>query len=92
MFLLLHFGSYNLSLGKKIYINQLIEWLNFYNTKIIKTIKPKNSFNNDNFTLNNIKLMNKIKIKNNIKIFKNECLEISKSFFKKNEKKNNFNI
>ena len=77
------FGSYNLSLGKKIYINQLIEWLNFYNTKRINTIKPKNSFNNDNFTLNNTKLMNKIKIKNNIMIFKNECFEISKSFFKK---------
>ena len=77
------FGPYNLSLGKKIYINQLIEWLNFYNTKRINTIKPKNSFNNDNFTLNNTKLMNKIKIKNNIMIFKNECFEISKSFFKK---------
>ena len=77
------FGSYNLSLGKKIYINQLIKWLNYYNTKKIKAIKPKNSFNNDNFTLNNKKLMNKIKIKNNIMIFKNECLKINTSFFKK---------
>ncbi len=77
------FGSYNLSLGKKIYINQLIEWLNFYNTKRIKTIKPKNSFNNDNFTLNNMKLMHIIKIKNDVIELKNECLKISKSFFLK---------
>ena len=77
------FGSYNLSLGKKIYINQLIEWLNFYNTKRIKTINPKSSFNNDSFTLNNKKLMHKIKIKNDVIELKNECLKISKSFFLK---------
>ena len=70
-------------MGKKIYINQLIAWLNFYNSKKINIINPKNSFNNDNFTLNNKKLMNKIKIKNNVIDLKNECLRISKSFFKK---------
>jgi len=77
------FGTFNVSLGKKIYINQLIAWLNFYNSKKINIINPKNSFNNDNFTLNNKKLMNKIKIKNNVIDLKNECLQISKSFFKK---------
>ena len=77
------FGTFNVSLGKKIYINQLITWLNFYNSKKINIINPKNSFNNDNFTLNNKKLMNKIKIKNNVIDLKNECLRISKNFFKK---------
>ena len=76
------FGIFNISLGKKIYINQLIAWLNFYNTKKIKVIIPKNSFNNDSFTLNNNKLMKKIKIKNNVLELKNECLRISKIFFK----------
>ena len=76
------FGIFNISLGKKIYINQLIAWLNFYNTKKIKVINPKNSFNNDSFTLNNNKLMKKIKIKNNVLELKNECLRISKIFFK----------
>ncbi len=76
------FGLFNVSLGKKIYINQLITWLNFYNSKKIKVINPKNSFNNDSFTLNNNKLMKKIKIKNNILELKNECLRISKIFFK----------
>ena len=77
------FGIYNVSLGKKIYINKLITWLNFYNLKKINIINPKNSFNNDSFTLNNKKLMNKIKIKNDIIELKNECLKISKVFFKK---------
>ncbi|XOJ73466.1 hypothetical protein ABXT43_01045 [Candidatus Pelagibacter sp. Uisw_114] len=77
------FGVFNISLSKKIYINQLIAWLNFYNTKKIKVINPKNSFNNDSFTLNNNKLMKKIKIKNNVLELKNECLRISKIFFNK---------
>ena len=77
------FGIFNVSLGKKIYINQLIVWLNSYNTNKIKIISPKNSFNNDSFTLNNRKLMQKIKIKNEVLELKNECLKISKSFFLK---------
>ena len=77
------FGIFNISLGKKIYINKLITWLNFYNTKKIKVINPKNSFNNDSFTLNNNKLMKEIKIKNNVLELKNECLRISKNFFNK---------
>ena len=77
------FGLFNVSLGKKIYLNQLITWLNFYNSMKIKIINPKNSFNNDSFTLNNKKLMHKIKIKNDFVELKNECLKISKSFFLK---------
>ena len=75
------FGLFNVSLGKKIYLNQLITWLNFYNSMKIKIINPKNSFNNDSFTLNNKKLMREIKIKNNTLELKNECLRISKNFF-----------
>ena len=77
------FGLFNVSLGKKIYVNQLITWLNFYNSMKIKIINPKNSFNNDSFTLNNKKLMREIKIKNNTLELKNECLRISKNFFTK---------
>ena len=75
------FGIFNISLGKKIYINQLIAWLNFYNTKKIKVINPKNSFNNDSFTLNNNKLMKQIKIKNNVLELKNECLSNKQKIF-----------
>ena len=77
------FGLFNVSLGKKIYLNQLVTWLNFYNPTKIMIIRPKNSFNNDSFTLNNKKLMHKIKIKNNALELQSECLKISKSFFTK---------
>ena len=72
-----------MSIGRKIYINQIISWLNFYNYNKIMMIKLKNSFNHDDFTLNNRKLMCKIKIKNNLHEIKSECLRISKEFFKK---------
>jgi hypothetical protein len=54
----------------------------------INIINPKSSFNNDNFTLNNKKLMHKIKIKNDVIDLKNECLKISKNFFKKKKNEN----
>jgi dTDP-4-dehydrorhamnose reductase len=76
-------GIYNISLGKKIYLSQIVRWLNFYNNKQLSVIKPKKSFNNDNFTLNNKKLMNKIDIKFDINDLKNECLKISKQIFYK---------
>ena len=77
------FGTYNLSSSKKIFLNEIVNWLNFYNKKKIIKILPKKSFNNDSFTLNNTKLMNKIKIKNSSNDLKNECMKISKNFFKK---------
>ena len=76
-------GVYNVSLGKKVYLNQLTKWLNFYNNKKLSLIKPQNSFNNDNFTLNNKKLMNKIDLKIRVNDLKNECLIISKKMFLK---------
>ena len=75
------YGIYNVSLGKKVYLNQLTEWLNFYNKKKIITIKRKKSSINENFTLNNLKLVNKIKIKYNLIDLKNDSLQISKKFF-----------
>ena len=76
-------GPYNVSLGKKVYINQITKWLNYHNKKKIIVIQPKKSFNDDSFTLNNNKLMNKIKLKNNFNELKNECISISKKFFQK---------
>ena len=76
-------GIYNVSLGKKIYLNELINWLNFYNRRKITKIDIKKSFNNDNFTLNNKRLMNKIKTSNNLNELKKECLQLSKKYFRK---------
>ena len=44
-------------------------------------INSKSSFNNDNFTLNNRKLLKKIKIKINLSQLKKKCLELSRTNF-----------
>ena len=73
-------GIYNVSLGKKIYLNQIINWLNKYNKKPLKVIKYE--FTKDKgFYLNNKKLMSKIKIKNELHELKKECLNLSKKLF-----------
>ena len=74
-------GIYNVSLGRKVYLNSMIKWLNFYNHKKIRKTIVNNSFNQDNFTLNNQKLRNKIKIKINISELRNECMKLSKKEF-----------
>jgi dTDP-4-dehydrorhamnose reductase len=75
-------GIYNISIGKKIYLKDIIKWLNFYNPKkfTLKTIKNNNV---ECFTLSNKKLLNFISIKNNQIDLKRECLNLSKKFFKK---------
>ena len=73
-------GIYNVSIGKKIYLNQVINWLNKYNKKPLKIIKNK-FIRNQNFYLNNKKLMSKIKIKNELYELKSECLNLSKKMF-----------
>ena len=76
------YGIYNISIGKKIYLKNIIKWLNFYNPKksTVKTIKNNNI---ECFTLSNKKLLNFISIKNNQIDLKRECLNLSKKFFKK---------
>jgi len=73
-------GIYNVSIGKKIYLNQLNNWLNRYNKKPVKVIKYELKGTQD-FYLNNKKLMSKIKIKNELHELKKECLSLSKKLF-----------
>ena len=49
-------------------------------------IPLEKKFNKDNFTLDNSKLINEIKIKISLSDLKNECIKISKIFFKRYEK------
>ena len=72
-------GIYNISIGRKIYLNDLISWLNKFNKKVYKSSNKK--FKDDSFFLNNRKLMTKIKIKNSIQELKKYCLKISKKRF-----------
>ena len=72
-------GIFNVSIGKKIYLNDIVFWLNKFNKK--KIILKKSKIKNDCFFLNNKKLMSKIKIKNSKKELKKYCLKISKKRF-----------
>ena len=76
-------GTYNVSIGKKIYLNQITKWLNHYNKNNYKYVKLDKSHNKDSFTLNNKKLMKKISLLNRIVDLKNDCKMISKKFFNK---------
>ena len=73
-------GVYNVSIGQKVYLNNIIDWLNRYNKKKLKKIKIIKK-KNDSFFLNNKKLMSKIKIKNSLTELKNYCHKLSKKKF-----------
>ena len=75
-------GTYNLSLGDRVYLNELVQWLNTYNNKKIIKLNLKKGFNNDSFTLNNKKLMKKLKIKNSLAELKKDSIRISREIFK----------
>ena len=71
-------GIYNLSLGKKIYLSEIIGWLNSSN-KNRENFKPsKKILNIDSFTLNNNKLYKKINYKPKKIDLKKFCLRLSK--------------
>ncbi len=75
-------GTYNVSLGKKVYLNKLVQWLNIYNSNKVTILAVKKGFNNDSFTLNNQKLMKKLKIKISLSELKKDCIKISRRLFK----------
>ena len=39
-------GTYNVSLGEKIYLKRIIEWLNYYNQSKFKIINMKTYYQN----------------------------------------------
>tara|TARA_B100001123_G_C15059375_1_gene926923 strand:- start:49 stop:852 length:804 start_codon:yes stop_codon:yes gene_type:complete len=67
-------GVYNVSLGKKVYISEILKALN--KNKIYKNFKKKKLSNNDSFYLNNKKLLKKIKLKLKKKDLINFCYKI----------------
>lgn len=73
-------GIYNVSIGQKVYLNDVINWLNKFNKKKVKKMKITRK-KNDSFFLNNKKLMSKIKIKNSLNELKRYCHQLSKKNF-----------
>ena len=72
-------GIFNVSIGRKIFLNDVVSWLNKFNAE--KLVIVKNNSKSDSFYLNNQKLMSKIKIKNSISDLKKYCFRISKKRF-----------
>jgi dTDP-4-dehydrorhamnose reductase len=73
-------GTYNLSLGKKIYISTLLNWLNYKNMNK-KFLVKKNVTLRDSFTLNNSKLLSILKIKIKKSEVKQFCELIGKNIY-----------
>ena len=76
------FGTYNISLGKKVYLDKLVKWLNEFNNHQIKLKEMPNNYKKQSFYLNNDKLMKKINIKNRLIDLENDCKKISKLIFR----------
>ena len=76
-------GTFNVSAGKRIYLNDVINWLNYYNSQDIKLQKPLKNYNKDCFYLNNKKLEKRINFKINMTDLKKDCKKISKNYFNK---------
>ncbi|WP_440928260.1 NAD-dependent epimerase/dehydratase family protein [Candidatus Pelagibacter sp.] len=75
-------GKFNVSLGKKIYVKEILGWLNKYNKNkknfiCLKT--PKTLINKTSFTLNNNKIYKLIKYRPSKNELKKFCVNISKS-------------
>ena len=78
-------GTFNISLGKKVYVSEIVQWLTSSCKKSLnfKDLNNMSIYNNDSFTLNNSKLTKTLNIsikKNDLKIY---CLSISKKIFSK---------
>ena len=74
-------GIYNISIGRKVFLNDVVKWLNNFNRNKFKIVNYSKA-PSENFYLNNRKLMEKIKISNNIESLKEDCLNLSKRLFK----------
>ena len=79
-------GTYNVSLGQKVYLAKLVNWLNLFNKNRYKSIDIPKGYKTECFYLNNDKLMKKINIKNRLIDLEKDCKAISKLFFKKKNK------
>lgn len=77
-------GIYNVSIGKKIFINDIVDWLTYHSDDSFKsknTNDKKKFFNSDSFTLNNSKIKKILNISISKKNLKNYCLDLSRKIF-----------
>jgi len=75
------FGIYNVSIGKKIFLKDLVKWLNFNNPNKINYVKLPININKDCFYLDNSKLLNVIKIQIDVDDLRKYCKRLSRKIF-----------
>jgi nucleoside-diphosphate-sugar epimerase len=79
-------GIYNISLGKKIFLDDIVDWLTYYSDNTFKLQnlnRKKKNYNSDSFTLNNNKIKKILNISINKKNLKSFCLNLSRKLFSK---------
>ncbi len=78
------FGTFNISIGKKIYLRELNNWLlsAIKNKEKFRIIKIKDHLKKQSFYLNNSKIKKKINMDINITQLKKECIRLSRRIFK----------
>ena len=76
-------GTYNISLNKKIYTNEILNWLNYKNMNKGKFFVKKNSILKDSFTLNNYKIIDSINIKIKKSDVKKFCQNMGRIIYNK---------
>ena len=78
-------GVFNVSLGKKVYVSEILQWLTSSSKKSlnVKNYSKNMTYNSDSFTLNNSKLKNTLNISIKKKDLKIYCLSLSKKIFSK---------
>ena len=75
-------GVFNISLGKRVYVKEILQWLTSSCKKSLKLKDFSNKMlNKDSFTLNNTKLKRILNISINKEDLKIYCLSISKKIF-----------
>ena len=78
-------GTFNISMGKRVYLSLLVEWLNFHNKRYLDCIDLPVEYNKECFYLNNNKLKKTINIIITLKELENYCKNLSMKYFKKNK-------
>ena len=77
-------GVFNVSLGRKVYVSEILRWLTSSSKNSLNVKKSYNkAYNSDSFTLDNSKLKKVLNISINKKDLKKHCLILSKKIFSK---------
>jgi hypothetical protein len=78
-------GTYNVFLGRKVYVSEILQWLisSCKNSLNIKKSYNHKKYNGDSFALDNTKLKKALDVSIKKKDLKMDCFGLSKKIFSK---------